>query len=71
MTKDNLALRKKLLKKETEGRPSTTRNKGHNAFVYKTEPFSDLLSPLDEITPIRHVIVSKRGEVISQDQLFD
>ena len=67
VTKDNLILRKKLQKKSKTG---DTKDK---KTLLRVEPVSSSwISPIDEsITPIRHVIMSRRGEVISQDQLFD
>jgi len=61
-SKDNLVLRKKLQsKKHGSERPKTT--------SMKLEPVSSTwISPIDEsITPIRHVIMSRKGDIISQD----
>ena len=71
-SKDNLKLRKKLLKKEAA---SSTREPKITPLCgpsLKSEPIAKWVSPIDEsITPIRNVIISKKGEVVSQDQLFD
>lgn len=77
VTRDNVLLRKKLFKKDTSvclKKPLKIHLTG-SSFKdepFKTEPFCSWVSPIDQqITPIRHVIISKRGEVVSQDQLFD
>ena len=70
--KDNLKLRKKLLKKEAASSTRVPKITPLCGPSLKSEPIAKWVSPIDEsITPIRHVIISKKGEVVSQDQLFD
>ena len=64
-SRDNVNLRKQIYKKTATEKVKKT--------LLKLEPVSNgWISPIDEsITPIRHVIVSKKGRIVSQAELFD